>query len=387
MVKRGNVIMKNLIYLFSIVILSYSCSDSNGEDNIHGNNVFTVEINTSDNAPVLWQQVGFYIQHDSKSIKTVDWNFGDGSSGSGIAVEHSYKSNGTYKVSAKATNKDGNIAEHSISLTVSGRNLSKALKHFDQNRVWICAHRCNTGDNSIPENSISALKKCIELGSVDMVEIDTRMTKDGVIVLMHDKTVNRTTNGVGKVSDLTYTQIHALRLKSSDGTLTQDTVPTLQGFMKEAKDKIFIDLDYIGKVPTWELYSLVKECGMLDQVMFYTSNDNQAINSLLGYSPSGIIFTQTGKESDAVAYKTQGVHVTQITTAKMLETNLGSIAAQNSLAVFSNTLVQNGITIDNDIKCNNDYSGVNKMLRAGINIIQTDQAPLINTYLISKDKR
>lgn len=382
--------MKNLIYLCTIALLLFSCSGGNGdneEPEVPGGNNFSVEIIPSDNAPVLWQQVGFYIKHNGGTLKDVSWHFGDDSSASGIAVDHSYKKEGIFDISVKATAADGTTAKHTISLTVAGRSFSKALKFFDRNRVWLCAHRCNSGNSAIPENSITALKECIRLGNIDIVEIDPRVTSDGVIVVMHDETVNRTTNGTGKVSDLTYAQIHSLRLKLTDGTITQDTVPTLRGFLQEAKDKVFIDLDYVDRMPLWELYSLVKECGMLDQAMFYTSNNSQAISSLLGYSPSGIVFSYISKESDAVSQSKQGVYVTQISAANLLSTNLGSIAAQNSMVSFSNTLVQNGITIDNDIKYNNDYSGVDEFLNRGINIIQTDQAPLIHNHLKSKNKR
>lgn len=379
--------MKKLIFLFLAALAVYSCSSGSDSPDTPPGEAFSVEIIPSDNAPALWQQVGFHIRHNAASIREARWNFGDETTDSGIAVQHSYRTEGTYRVSVKATAANGSLAEHVLSVTVGGRSFSKALKNFDRSRVWICAHRCNTDNSSTPENSITALKKCIGSGYVDIVEIDPRMTRDGVMVLMHDETVNRTTNGTGKVSDMTYAQVHALRLKLPDGTLTSDTVPSLRGFLLESKDKIFVDIDFIDKVPHTELYNLVKECGMIDQVMFYTSSNSQAVSSLLGYTPPGIVFTQTGKESDAVAYKEQGIYVTQITTAKMLETNLGIVAAQNSLAVLSNTLVQNGITIDNDIKYNNDYSGVDKLLGGGINIIQTDRAPLMDAYLKSKGRR
>ena len=66
--------------------------------------------------------------------------------------------------------------------------------------VTVVAHR---GDwRNSPENSIQAFKSCIEMG-VDMIEIDVRITKDNELVIIHDATVDRTTNGKGKVADLT----------------------------------------------------------------------------------------------------------------------------------------------------------------------------------------
>src|SRR5512139_3351063 len=60
----------------------------------------------------------------------------------------------------------------------------------------ICAHR---GGNAFPENTLPALREAVRLG-VQMVEFDLAITRDGVLVLMHDRTVNRTTDGQGRVA-------------------------------------------------------------------------------------------------------------------------------------------------------------------------------------------
>ncbi|GEP44511.1 glycerophosphodiester phosphodiesterase [Brevifollis gellanilyticus] len=60
-----------------------------------------------------------------------------------------------------------------------------------------------------PENTIPALEEAVRLGA-HMIEFDIQLTKDGALVLMHDTTVDRTTNGKGKVSDLTLAEIKGL---------------------------------------------------------------------------------------------------------------------------------------------------------------------------------
>lgn len=72
---------------------------------------------------------------------------------------------------------------------------------------FVAGHR---GDRSTaPENTMPALQAALD-GPMDFVETDIQMTKDGVPVLMHDTFVNRTTNGEGRVSDLTFAQIRTL---------------------------------------------------------------------------------------------------------------------------------------------------------------------------------
>jgi glycerophosphoryl diester phosphodiesterase len=382
--------MKKIIGLVYVVLLLLLACKGNDTPDHPETVAFTVEIVASNDAPVMRELVSFYIKSNAASaIKTVVWDWNDGAAATGMTAQHSFATEKTFHISVTAVGNDESVVKATKDITVAGRSLSTALKRFDSNRVWICAHRCNTDNTTIPENSIAALNRCIALSDkIDLVEIDPRVTKDGVIVVMHDETVNRTTNGTGSVADLTYNQIRGLRLKLPNGTVTQDTVPTLRAFLLAAKDKMWIDLDFIDRIPSYvyELYNVVKECGMLDQVIFYTSNNATAISSLLTYSPPGIPFTYMNKESDAANYKGMGVYVTQISAANALNTSLVTTAVANQLVTFSNTLVQNGITIDNDIK-SGDFSGVDNMLGKGLNIFQTDQAAILDTYFRTKNKR
>src|SRR6185295_1415172 len=71
----------------------------------------------------------------------------------------------------------------------------------------VIAHRGNRVRT--PENTIESLREAVSLG-VDALEFDVRSTRDGIPVLMHDATVDRTTDGTGKVGDLTRAEVGAL---------------------------------------------------------------------------------------------------------------------------------------------------------------------------------
>jgi hypothetical protein len=119
----------------------------------------------------------------------------------------------------------------------------------DSNHVLVVAHR---GDwRNAPENSLPAIQNCIDMG-LDMVEIDVRETLDEQLILMHDSTVNRTTNGSGSVSGMTLAQIKVLCLRMDDGTLTNLQVPTLSEAMIVARGRIMVNLD--------KAYSIMAEC-------------------------------------------------------------------------------------------------------------------------------
>lgn len=129
--------------------------------------------------------------------------------------------------------------------------------------VVVVAHR---GDwRNSPENSLQAFQNCIDMG-VDMVEIDVRRTSDGVLVVMHDNTLDRCSNGKGKISDHTYAELQKLNLKSQHGVLTRHKIPTLEETLLLCKDKILINVDK-GYDYFQQLFELMEKTGTTQQVI------------------------------------------------------------------------------------------------------------------------
>ncbi|UKT64650.1 glycerophosphodiester phosphodiesterase family protein [Pedobacter mucosus] len=115
-----------------------------------------------------------------------------------------------------------------------------AVFNRSQDKILVAAHR---GDwRNAPENSLRALLLCIEKG-FDIMELDVKMTKDSQMVVMHDNTIDRTTNAKGKVSDYTLLEIQKFRLKNGLGRVTLHPIPTLTEMMLVAKNKILINVD------------------------------------------------------------------------------------------------------------------------------------------------
>lgn len=113
---------------------------------------------------------------------------------------------------------------------------------YSNDRIpMVCAHR--GGDRKLfPENCIATFENTLsEVNS--MIEIDPRYTKDSIIVLMHDPTLERTSNGKGKVCDYTYDELKKLRLKDAWGNLTDYRIPTLDETLEWAKSKTILVLD------------------------------------------------------------------------------------------------------------------------------------------------
>lgn len=131
-------------------------------------------------------------------------------------------------------------------------------------RVIVIAHR--GAHHEAPENSLAAIRKAAELGC-DYVELDVRTTRDNQLVLMHDGTVDRTTNGEGRVADKTLAEIREL----SFGTdWPSERVPTFDEALEACQGKLKVYIDHKDASPADVLVAVEKH-KMLKEVVVYGS--------------------------------------------------------------------------------------------------------------------
>ncbi|KQR67476.1 glycerophosphodiester phosphodiesterase family protein [Pedobacter sp. Leaf176] len=150
------------------------------------------------------------------------------------------------------------------SFSLKAQNPDKKLAAvFNRNNkeILVAAHR---GDwRNAPENSLKALLNSIEKG-FDVMELDVKMTRDSQMVVMHDNTIDRTTNAKGKVSDYTLDEILKFKLKNGLGRVTPHGIPTMKEMMLAAKGKIIINVDK-GNDHLKEVFKVLEETGTLNQ--------------------------------------------------------------------------------------------------------------------------
>lgn len=133
--------------------------------------------------------------------------------------------------------------------------------------VLVAAHRAVHSE--YPENSLNAIEAGIRLG-VDFVEIDVKVSKDGVPFLMHDHTLDRTTTGKGEAEALTWEALQQLSIVDK-GRITTYKIPKLEDALRVAKGNVMLDLDLktdrIDKV-----IDVVNRTGTGDIVVFFDSD-------------------------------------------------------------------------------------------------------------------
>lgn len=164
--------------------------------------------------------------------------------------------------------------------------IRQTLLDPNSKEVLVVAHRGNW--RVAPENSLAAIDSAISM-KVDVVEIDVQRTKDGKFILMHDKTVDRTTNGKGKIKNLTFDEIRKLRLKDANGNITDHVVPTLEEALLLSKGKIMLNLD-----KAYNIFDQIAE--LLDKT------DTWDIIIMKGAKPYADVKKDLGKYLDKVIY-------------------------------------------------------------------------------------
>lgn len=141
----------------------------------------------------------------------------------------------------------------------------------------VAAHRGGPAPG-YAENAIATFEHTIAQAPVAL-EIDVRRTKDGVLVLMHDDTVDRTTDGRGPVYALTAAEFAVLRLRDESGAVLDQRPPSLREALDWAAGKTILELDVKRGVPIGEVARAIAEAGAEDRVLIITYTAAEAIGA------------------------------------------------------------------------------------------------------------
>jgi glycerophosphoryl diester phosphodiesterase len=144
--------------------------------------------------------------------------------------------------------------------------------------VMVIAHRGFSG--AAPENTLASFQEAIEIGS-DMIELDVQLSQDGKVVILHDDTLERTTNGRGRAADFTLAKLKELDAGSwFDPRFSGQKIPTLKEVLELAKGRSLVNIEIKnpthGQYPITELSDRAlqeaRSAGMVNQVIFSSFN-------------------------------------------------------------------------------------------------------------------
>lgn len=159
-----------------------------------------------------------------------------------------------------------------------------------------------------PENCIESFEKTLTM-MPSFFEIDPRLTRDSVIVLMHDATIDRTTNGSGRVADYTLAELQQFRLRDRDGNLTEFRIPTLEEAIRWSQGKTIFNLD-IKDVPLEFMSEFINRLAPAN-VMYTVRNAKQA-RLLLDRDPDAMFSAWCKNLSEYRAYQEAEIPASQM---------------------------------------------------------------------------
>ena len=230
---------------------------------------------------------------------------------------------------------------------------------------------------------------------VDIMELDLKLTKDSVLVLCHDKTIDRTTNGRGRVCDITYDSIRRCVLKTGHGVKTSLKMPTLREALAVCKDRIAVNIDQ-----GYEYYDLAlaitEELGVTDQVLIKGKRPVETVSAKFAeyghnmmYMPIIDILKPQGRALFA-EYQEKGIAPLAYEvcwnkyTPEVKECMDKVVAGGSKLWVNSLWASLCG-GLDDDAAFGGDPAEVyGKLVDMGATMIQTDRPELLISYLRSR---
>jgi len=296
-----------------------------------------------------------------------------------------------------------------VAAAPAGSAASQARLADPAGGIFVVAHRgCHNPapahgfPGHAPENSLSGLERCVALG-VDMLETDIRRAADGTLVMFHDTTVERTTDGNGKVAEMTWAQLSRLRLRDDEGgadaPLTDQHPVTLEQMLAAAKGRIMLNLDV--KAPIYaEVADAVRRAGMQRQVVLKTEAGvySQPLASLppfdqINFTP--VLLNPPGTDDLLQTVRTQiggKVRPVAIELPRMRAEQLPALAAltrQQHGRLLVNTLWEGFVAgYGGDADAVRDPDAVwGRLYRDGIGAFQTDEPEALLRYRASLEKK
>jgi glycerophosphoryl diester phosphodiesterase len=146
---------------------------------------------------------------------------------------------------------------------------------WESNAPLVIAHRGASA--YAPENTIAAFNRAVAIGA-DAIELDARLTRDGVIVVMHDDTIDRTTDGTGLLRRCSYDELQILDAGSSfSSSFKGERVPTLEQVLQEMGGSVLINVELANSSSPWNslpdrVIRLVEKLNLIDRVLISSFN-------------------------------------------------------------------------------------------------------------------
>lgn len=256
---------------------------------------------------------------------------------------------------------------------------------------------CHRGDwRNYPENSIPAIESIIRMGA-DIMELDLKLTKDSVLVLSHDWTIDRCTTGKGRVSDYTLDELKQFRLRRAHGVATDSLhICTLREALECCKDRICVNVDQ-----GYEYYDMVlaitEELGVTDQILIKGKHSVASVAEKMAanehnmmYMPIIDIQKEQGQKLFQEYMDTKTVPLAYEVCWKKLTPEVSDCfkkVVESGSKLWVNTIwgsLCGYLDDDKALDCGDPAEVYDQVIALGASMIQTDRPELLLNYLRKK---
>lgn len=226
----------------------------------------------------------------------------------------------------------------------------------------------------MPENSLEAMDNALSYG-YGLMEVDVAQLKDGTLILMHDDTLDRTSNGTGALRDKTWDDIKNLRLKDNDGTLTGFRIPTLEATLKWSIGRTVLTLDIKRGTDFKKVAQLVEQTGAEDYSMSiaYSIEQAQAFYNIAPEMPISIGLSNDQAIENLNASGIPSRLVVAWTGTRLLDPAFYAKLHQRGWRTIVGTLGRGASALDNQIRDKKTDVSYRKIVAMGADIIATDR--------------
>lgn len=250
------------------------------------------------------------------------------------------------------------------------------------NRPLIEAHRGNS--MYAPENTLAAFKEAIHAGA-DRIEIDLKISSDNRLVVIHDQTINRTTNDTGRVNEMIFDELRSLDAGTwKDKKYAGEKIPTLTEVINLAKNKCMVNIDLKDSAAAVVMAEIIKEL-KAESMVCITGKIPACVDDIRSISPSITMFYENSPDVSDLIKAEKPIEAITLAIKEARMKNLPGFLFHhrwiNEEVVYMAHL--HGLAVN--VWGVNELSDMKRMINIGVDAIMTDDPALLKkTIQLSK---
>ena len=257
----------------------------------------------------------------------------------------------------------------------------------EEGGVLIAAHRGGPA-RGLPENALETMQVSLNAG-IRVFEVDVATSQDGVLYLMHDRSLRRTTGYDGGVADTDWSTVSDLNLKDASGDVTPSNPPKLADALQWAKHRgAILELDKKETSSFRDIIAAVRTAGAENNVVLISYNDDQA-KQIARLAPDLMLTASVRSRDHQKELEDAGIRAENL-IAWMGTRNPNPRAFQavsnRGIEVAFGTLGRPGERLDDIYLADGDASEYQDLVDDGLVLLATDEAAFVANHLTDDDR-